>query len=178
MSRAINEIGNRYGKLVVLGLSAIKAGNHLRWVCECDCGSFSRPKGSGLRNGNSTSCGCKLGHNRTLPYGKASFNALYKRYKTRAKKRGVSFLITKQDFKALTKKDCSYCGEPPAKTFFPRRNNGGYVYNGIDRVDNTLGYEKDNIAPCCHECNMAKGTMTCNEFLTMAERISEHAYQI
>jgi hypothetical protein len=41
---------------------------------------------------------------------------------------------------------------------------GNYIYNGVDRVNNSLGYTKDNCKPCCKMCNKMKGTMSLEEF--------------
>ena len=60
----------------------------------------------------------------------------YNIYKKNAKKRNLAFNITKEEFYALTKQPCKYCGDLQD-------------YNGIDRVDSTLGYYIDNCVPCC-----------------------------
>ena len=58
----VNEIGNRYGKLVVIAkdeeLSIIKHRAH--WVCKCDCGNFKTVSSKCLRDGKTKSCGCML----------------------------------------------------------------------------------------------------------------------
>jgi hypothetical protein len=57
---------------------------------------------------------------------------------------------------------CSYCGyEGHVRRFSSRK--GGWSFsarlNGIDRVDNTLGYVDSNVVACCKACNMTKGIM-------------------
>lgn len=56
----INEVGNRYGKLVVLKkeeeLSILK--HRAYWVCRCDCGNITIVSSKCLRNGHTLSCGC------------------------------------------------------------------------------------------------------------------------
>ena len=58
----INEIGNRYGKLVVIAkdeeLSIAKHRAH--WVCKCDCGNLKTVSSKCLRDGKTKSCGCML----------------------------------------------------------------------------------------------------------------------
>lgn len=53
---AKNEVGNRYGKLLV-----IKKGNSRNhrayWICQCDCGNICEVSGTNLRSGQ-ISCGC------------------------------------------------------------------------------------------------------------------------
>jgi hypothetical protein len=57
---------------------------------------------------------------------------------------------------------CDYCGSLPDP------------YNGIDRVDNTRGYELDNVVPCCMDCNFSKYTRTREEFLNWIKRVYNH----
>lgn len=58
-ARPKDEIGNRYGRLVVLRRSDLQSNGHeTRWVCVCDCGGNAEPKGSSLRSGVTKSCGC------------------------------------------------------------------------------------------------------------------------
>ena len=58
----INEIGNRYGKLVVIAkdeeLSIQKHRAH--WLCKCDCGNYKIVSSKCLRDGKTKSCGCIL----------------------------------------------------------------------------------------------------------------------
>ncbi len=62
MSKAIDETGNRYGHLLVLCRGNPKrtsSGNSVvMWKCRCDCGKEIEVRGTNLRSGHSTSCGC------------------------------------------------------------------------------------------------------------------------
>lgn len=54
------------------------------------------------------------------------------------------------------------------KEFFKKKGlNGGYIYNGIDRLNNSkdVGYVKDNVVACCSKCNYIKNKMSYNEFI-------------
>lgn len=55
-----NEIGNRYGKLLVLDIDKDKSKLHkgVVWKCQCDCGNITSVHGASLRRGGTTSCGC------------------------------------------------------------------------------------------------------------------------
>ena len=54
------ESGNRYGLLVVLGVTSRRAGNGCAyWECLCDCGQLVEVLGSDLRRGSTASCGCR-----------------------------------------------------------------------------------------------------------------------
>lgn len=64
-----DEIGNRYGKLVVLSREKNGTSRMSRWLCRCDCGKETIVYGANLRRGNTKSCGCDAGkHLRTTIY--------------------------------------------------------------------------------------------------------------
>lgn len=50
--------GRRFGRLVVIGRSNIRAASHSAWECRCDCGSLTFTDGGKLTNGQKMSCGC------------------------------------------------------------------------------------------------------------------------
>ena len=61
MSRPLRVLpGDRFGLLTVLH-SAPSTGNGARYTCRCDCGGTITTHGFSLRNGSTTSCGCKRG---------------------------------------------------------------------------------------------------------------------
>lgn len=51
-------IGDRYGKLVVLGRGGVDAYKNRLWVCLCDCGQTTKISTSDLGRGKRRSCGC------------------------------------------------------------------------------------------------------------------------
>lgn len=57
---AIDETGNKYGKLTVLkrDYSKPKSQKNCYWLCKCDCGNTAIVIGTKLRNGETKSCGC------------------------------------------------------------------------------------------------------------------------
>lgn len=97
--------------------------------------------------------------------------AVIRIYKYGAKKRGHKWNLTKKQFKEITQKDCFYCGARPNNISKNICNTGDYIYNGIDRIDNTKGYTMDNIVPCCKICNQAKSNRTLQEFKDWIEKI-------
>lgn len=52
-----DETNKRYGRLLVIREDG-NFGKEKAWLCLCDCGSEARVRGSTLRNGVTTSCGC------------------------------------------------------------------------------------------------------------------------
>lgn len=108
-----------------------------------------------------------------MPKGIASMRSIYRSYILGAKERGYVFELTQDEFHNLTSQNCYYCGKEPETIAKPNPQiNGVYVYNGIDRVDNTIGYIISNCVPCCKHCNTSKGTKTLQEFTEYISRIS------
>lgn len=59
--KALNLIGQKYGRLLVLERAASKKdGNKVlsMWLCQCDCGNKTVVAGYRLKNGVTKSCGC------------------------------------------------------------------------------------------------------------------------
>lgn len=54
----INEIGHKYGKLLVIARGKSKNTKNATWICKCDCGTIIEVLGKSLRQGHTTSCGC------------------------------------------------------------------------------------------------------------------------
>ena len=56
--KKINELGNRYGKLVVIQDGGSNSKGLRYWICKCDCGTITKVSGPQLRSGKTQSCGC------------------------------------------------------------------------------------------------------------------------
>ena len=63
---------------------------------------------------------------------------------------------------SVRKSTCHYCGKSPNK---PHRKCETFLYNGLDRVDNSVGYIESNVVPCCYICNKMKGDLSTEVFL-------------
>ena len=51
--------GQKFGRLTVIEKSPTKQGNHICWVCRCDCGKIvPLVCGDNLKKGDIKSCGC------------------------------------------------------------------------------------------------------------------------
>ena len=165
----IDETGNRHGKLVVIE-RAPHSSLQAHWRCQCDCGKELVIKGTNLRHAQEASCGCT----RRLPDGEAAFNQLFYSRKKQAGYRDLEWAITKEEFRALTEQACHYCGVEPSYVFDRGHNTGTYVYNGLDRVDNSRGYVAGNVVACCGTCNMAKRDMTQAMLRQWVSRVYQH----
>jgi len=155
------------------------------WECKCKCGVIKNIRSTKLRNNNTVSCGCKKKTNRpiwTLPEGQAAKNLLLHTYKESAKKKNLSFSLTKEEFINITSQNCYYCNAKPYKSMALRQKgtsngrslNGDYIYNGIDREDNSIGYELSNCLPCCWKCNELKSNSNKKDFINHLRKIIEN----
>jgi hypothetical protein len=181
-TRFIDLVGQRFGKLVVIERAAKVKGREVYWLCQCDCkGENSKRVASGyqLRTGRVHSCGCTkaelIGLSNKKEYGESALNSLFSEYKDRARKKGFEFELTKEDFKKLIFQNCSYCGAEPHSIKKNAHNNGDCVYNGIDRMNNKLGYIMSNVVTACEDCNKGKRMMTKDEFLQWIKRIYNYS---
>ena len=140
-----------------------------RWLCRCACGNTTIVPATDLRRGHSTTCGCRgFTEERS-----ASLLDMYRRYQRGAEQRGYEFSLSLDEFIALIKGKCRYCGIEPYNDH-KKAFRYKLIYNGIDRIDNTKGYVLSNCAPCCKVCNKMKGTLSEIDFIDHAHRIAEY----
>lgn len=178
MGKIKDRIGDIYGRLQVVAYVDVHHGN-ARWLCNCSCGNTHIVTGSNLGSGNVKSCGC-LCKETTAKTGRAqrrddsAFNSLLSSYRHNAKTRGYVFNVSCEAFKDITSQPCFYCGAEPERVFRNARRTSTYLYNGLDRVDNSKGYVLGNLVSCCAVCNQGKHTQTQDEFQAWIERVYEH----
>ncbi len=164
----INLLGKCFSFLRVFFDCGVNVHGSSMWLCVCECGKTKLIKGSHLSSGNIKSCGCRW----SLPKGESRFRAILLMYKIQAKKRGYDFDLTSDEAKTLMAGSCFYCGSPPSNIAKAGRANGDFIYSGIDRVDNSIGYTINNCVPCCELCNWMKRDLTKDEFVSHVHKIS------
>lgn len=98
----------------------------------------------------------------------SKYHQLIVKYRKDATKRGLEFLI--DDFLCISLfcGFCYYCGMISSNTF----NN--LKYNGIDRIDNSIGYIDTNVISCCKYCNSMKSDMSYNKFIEHIQSINKN----
>lgn len=159
------------------------------WLCECSCGNKKNINTSFLKSKKHKSCGNNCNHRTSI----APIKKVYSTYKSVAKKYSREFLLSLNDFIEITKKPCSYCGDigvdkaKPLQNFIKFRRSKNkvikntlnikklhYIANGIDRIDSSKGYTKDNSTSCCRPCNIAKSNRTVSDFIEHAKKIANY----
>ena len=187
-AKQLDLIGMRYSMLMVVEKLPSKVyGDKSKyykkrmWLCKCDCGNMTEANTGSLTCDKKKSCGCltstKSAENSIKSRYKivkqdAGYRSIYSSYKLNAKSRKFDFNIDFDYAVSIMKSDCHYCGIEPSNTYMKSYYNA--TYNGIDRVDNTKGYEMDNIVSCCKMCNIAKNNNTEEYFLQWVKRLSEY----
>lgn len=87
----------------------------------------------------------------------------------------LPWTLSLETYKKLVTSPCFYCGELPNQiphgTVLKRL---GVKRNGIDRVDNSKGYNESNCVPCCRVCNWEKAAQTQVEFIEHTRRRYEY----
>jgi hypothetical protein len=169
--------GKKFGKLTVVSFQEVGKNGRL-WKCICECGNTKIYTAGYLNSGRCLSCGCDRRSQPRLDFGESAFNELYGNYIRNARRRNVSFDLSREEFKELTSSKCFYCDrEPEQIQRGGGKNSGVYVYNGIDRIDSSIGYERNNIVPCCGECNTAKNKTSQPSFYAWIDRVHAHIHR-
>ncbi len=180
MNREIDLTGKKFGYLKVIKRGK-NIGNKKSWLCRCRCGEVVTIPANHLKMGNTKSCGClkketdeknlHLLEKRKSDPEKLITNKLFNIYKRQAKKRNISFKLIFKDFKNLIKSPCAYCGAKPYNLKVVGKHI--FYYNGVDRIDNSKDYTKENCMACCKICNRAKLNRDIKEFIEWAIKLGE-----
>lgn len=152
---------------------------YIKYTCLCDCGTKIEIIKSNLKNGTTNSCGClrdeaskeniKKSHEARVIYKPQDLSS--QRVWERRYSDGD---LTLEEFRLLSQNLCWYCNASPSNTANwykgDKRSNqsridaANFIYNGLDRVDNSLPHNKNNLVCCCFDCNKAKMEMTLKDF--------------
>lgn len=156
-----------------------------RAIFICDCGKKKNLRYYNvLRKAHPTkSCGCYKAEvcrknsdaqkgAITKPKGYSAITRILKQYRDGAKYRSLVFELDREFVTEITKKPCRYCGKTNSLTM--KTEVYDWDYNGIDRLDNSIGYTKDNCVPCCKFCNRAKYQYSEEEFIEMCENVTKY----
>ena len=174
MGRKLIDISNQeFGNLIAVKPYYSDKGT--LWECKCKiCGNICYASGSDLRRGRTNYCSfCNKQKQIETP-----IKLLYNSYERGAINRGLIFDLTFEDFCILIKQNCNYCGSPPVQEYKKDGLIENVIYNGIDRVDNAIGYNKENCVTACKFCNFAKGKSSLEEFQSWIKRLIEYNYPI
>jgi hypothetical protein len=113
-----------------------------------------------------------LGELKRLPPDEASFRKAMRNYTTKAKREGRAWELSPEEVRELFSSPCSYCGAPPRnRSSVDRITAVPCIYTGIDRLDSSRGYTRDNVTPCCAVCNLGKRDMPLADWLAYLNQL-------
>jgi hypothetical protein len=173
-------INQKFGRLTVLRYDSVGP----KFLCQCDCGKSIIVRGRCLKSGNTKSCGClndEKRHSKKTNY-KRRVSSLTTSIKRVWKHQYGDGNLTFDQFYKLSQMSCYYCGDLPNNNFNSaynspfdiEKNNGNFLYNGLDRIDSLKNHSLDNVVPCCKFCNFAKRERSIKEFKDWLARIILH----
>ena len=169
--RSPNLVGKRVGKLTVLSL-APKKSLKTHWYCKCDCGRVVSITATKLIRETIGSCGCECTTEK-YPPGLAFLKSLIRQYKKKGEERNKIWFLSDEQATKLFRGNCYYCGKEPSQVFGAGRAKGKFVYNGIDRMDNSIGYVAKNCVSCCKFCNWSKNKLSHDEFIALCQKVAK-----
>lgn len=167
----VDETGNKYGNLFVLSPLKTIGIRGVMWKCRCDCGKECIIYGGHLRRGTRKSCGCR--HEVNIE--KTGCKILYGITKRKCDVKNRIFSLTLEEFSYLIKQKCTYCGSPPSQEIKRSKSKKTQIiYNGIDRIDSSLGYIVENCVSCCKFCNQSKSNLSVEKWRLHLLKIIKH----
>ena len=179
-SRPIPDLtGNEWGQWIVLDFQGTLKGQS-QWRIRCN-GCQNEKVVAREFIGRSISCSeCRAKRRVKHPEetGAAARAQVYWGYLSAARKRKLEWALTEQEFFGLVEGTCYFCGCPPSMVKKSRWKSGNFAHNGIDRLNNSEGYTKENCVSCCSICNHAKHILSETEFLNWIVRVYEHSLTV
>ncbi len=145
----IDRTGNKYGRLTVESFSHIGNRSQAFWNCICECGSALAVSGGHLGSGHTLSCGCYLAdkNRERKTHGEAARRNHSKEYNVWASMRGRCKYKSSKLYHRYGGRGITVC-ERWDSSFANFLEDMGRCPEGLtlDRLDNDLGYYKDNCA--------------------------------
>lgn len=168
-NRFIDLVWKRFSKLIVLSKLEDRWNSwQIKWLCKCDCWKSHQVTWESLRSWKSKSCWC-LKNWRPVNFKdnreEQLFRYLYKSSRIKKKWTDLNF----ETFKTISKQPCYYCWLEKSNyirdiRWWKQISDTILYYNWLDRLDSNIGYLNWNVVACCKYCNVAKSTMTQEEF--------------
>lgn len=182
MSKQTIKNGEIFGKWTVLNFDKQKK----KYMLQCECGNIRYyAKNFFDGTGKKTVEGCsdciqkRPRLHKRLPDDLSLKRRVLYNYKDAAQRRGYNFELTEDEFFSLISQNCYHCGSDLSMVNNEERFRGRVLkYNGVDRLNNSIGYTKENCVPCCKICNNSKSTLSMEEWISWIDRIYNYRLTI
>jgi hypothetical protein len=169
MPNRLNLVGRVFGKYTVLRGKGNNAWGESVWECECLCGRIFDVVGKSLTYGNTKGCTfCKNVKHGLARVGKLTREfRLWNGAKQNAKSGGHVFEIQISDI--IIPEVCPLLGILLDKNASHRADN----LPSLDRIDNRLGYSRNNIWVISWRANKIKNNASLQELKSLAENLEQ-----
>ena len=150
----------------------------------CDCGNdYSLKVTNTLKNDGNFMCRRCYAERDAANFDRHwGYKSAYQRIRKDATSGGRVFEISLEDFRHLCQQNCYYCGSQPSNLITYRGKNAFtfryFMYSGLDRLNNEIGYTRQNVVPCCIICNRAKNSMPFKDFIDWLNRLTDYRQRI
>lgn len=109
----------------------------------------------------------------------SGYPRIVRKYKQNSGKRNNAWKLTNEECYQLFQQNCFYCGAKPNTRINRGKQKGktyySCVYNGIDRINNKVGYVLYNVVTCCGTCNFMKGKLGLDVFIKQVRKIARRS---
>jgi hypothetical protein len=150
MGKVLELVGKKFKNLTVIERHGSTKFRNATWLCKCECGNLKIASTINLKNGHTTSCGCR--------YRKRPYESLYNRLTNECRRRNNKLArleLTYEEFLEFTNiKECHYCHD-----IICWKKYGDTHCTNLDRKDSLLPYTKNNCVVCCTRCNRGKSNL-------------------
>lgn len=182
----MNNIGLRFGKLVIQDVHSRTRNGHLRFTCLCDCGNSCNILGTHLKQGNTKSCGCDrpIGctHKQWNGVGEMSgefWNSHIVRSASGEKgRRKIDLTLTKQEAWNLFLRQNRLCALSGVPLEFPKKYKDKSWTASLDRIDSDKGYTLDNTQWVHKDINMMKNKFDNQYFIKVCKLIAQNNVEV
>ena len=166
--------GNRTGSSTLESIDE----THAHLTCDCG-GSYSIKLSNTLKNNGNFMCRQCYAIRDSANFDKHwGYKSAYQRIKKDAVAADRVFEIKVDDFRYLCQQNCYYCNSIPSNLITYRGKNSFtfryFMYSGLDRLNNDIGYTRQNVVPCCIICNRAKNSMPFKDFIDWLNRLTDY----
>lgn len=142
MTKALNLLGQKFGRLTVIKRVTNDKKGDSCWLCKCECGNETIVKGYRLKNGHTRSCGCaKRKFDCSQPLYKTRIYQCYRDMLQRCSNPNIAF------YRNYGGRGIKVCEEwrNDFMSFYDWALNNGYSDDlTIDRIDVNGNYEPNN----------------------------------
>ena len=172
-------IGNKYNKLLVLGIEKING--RFFYKCLCDCGKECLKRSDNIRFDRVLSCGCACVEKGRFTRGKN--NGFFKGcgdltgtkifdIKRNAKRKNIEYSVSKEYLWKLFEQQNKKCALSGQDLWFGRIHYPMETNASLDRIDSTKGYIEGNVQWVHKDVNKMKLNFKQEYFIELCKQIA------